>query len=73
MPGTEPARAATAAAEEVRGRLARGCATYESLLAAAATLLAAPDIARSTEDVLNPAVEAMTAYAHGLARAAEPG
>ena len=73
MPGTEPARAAVAAAGEVRARLARGCATYESLLAAAATLLAAPDIARSTEDVLNPAVEAMTAYAHGLARAADPG
>lgn len=70
MPGTEPARAASAAATEVCARLARGCATYESLLAAAATLLAAPDIARSTEDVLNPAVQAMTAYAHGLARAA---
>ena len=71
MPGTQPEAAATAAAVEVRDRLATGCGTYERLLAASATLLAAPDISRSTEEVLGPALQAMTAYAHGLQRASQ--
>lgn len=73
MPGTAAADAATAAAIDVRERLAQGCGTYERLLAASATLLAAPDMSRSTEDVLGPALQAMSAYAHGLKRAAESG
>jgi hypothetical protein len=55
----------------VRQRLADGCATYDRLLAAAAQLLSAPDITRSTSEVLSPAVDAMLAYAHGLERAAD--
>ena len=71
MPGTQAEAAATVAAVEVRDRLAAGCGTYERLLAASATMLAAPDIARSTDEVLGPALQAMTAYTHGLQRTAE--
>lgn len=71
MHGTQAAAAAAAAAEQIRSRLAAGCATYERLLAAAATLLAAPDPVRSTDEVLAPALEAMSAYASGLAASAE--
>lgn len=71
MPGTSVAAAAGSAAEEVRLRLDAGCATYERLLAASATLLAAPDVGRSTDEVLGPALEAMSAYSHGLARSAQ--
>lgn len=70
MPGTTAEEAATTAAIEVRSRLTTGCTTYEQLLAASATMLAAPDIARSTDEVLSPAVAALTAYTHGLQRAA---
>jgi hypothetical protein len=70
MAGTEAEGAATAAAIEVRERLATGCATYERLIAASATLLAAPDIDRSTDDILGPALAGLTAYSHGLKRAA---
>lgn len=70
MTGTPAEAAATSAAVEVRERLATGCATYERLIAASATMLAAPDIARGTDEVLAPAVEGLTAYAHGLKRAA---
>lgn len=71
LPGTTAAAAATAAAEQVRGRLADGIARYDHLLAAAAALLAAPDLTRSTAAVLGPAADALTAYAHGLATASE--
>lgn len=71
MPGTQAEAAATSAAVEVRDRLATGCGTYERLLAASATLLAAPDLDRTTDEVLGPALQAMTAYAHGLQRSAE--
>jgi len=70
MAGSEAEAAATTAAIEVRERLATGCTTYERLIAASATMLAAPDIARSTDEVLGPALEGLTAYAHGLQRAA---
>ena len=70
MAGTEAEAAATSAAVEVRERLTTGCATYERLIAASATMLAAPDIARGTDEVLAPALEGLTAYTHGLKRAA---
>lgn len=70
MAGTQAEAAATSAAVEVRERLATGCATYEQLIAASATMLAAPDIARSTDEVLAPALDGLTAYTHGLKRAA---
>lgn len=71
LPGTAAASTAAASAEVVRVRLADGCATYDELLAAAARLLAAPDSARSTKDVLEPAVNGMIAYAAGLQRLAD--
>jgi len=55
----------------IRQRLDEGCDTYDELLAAAARLLAAPDLSRPTADILNPAIDAMVAYAHGLQRAAD--
>jgi hypothetical protein len=72
MAGTQAEAAATSAAVEVRERLTTGCATYERLIAASATMLAAPDIARGTDEVLTPALEGLTAYTHGLKRAANP-
>jgi hypothetical protein len=70
MAGTQAEAAATSAAVEVRERLATGCATYERLIAASATMLAAPDVDRGTDEVLAPALEGLTAYTHGLKRAA---
>jgi hypothetical protein len=71
LPGTSAATQAEQSAAIVRQRLADGCATYDELLAAAARLLAAPDMTRSTAEVLTPAVDAMLAYAHGLQKAAD--
>lgn len=71
LPGTAAASSAASSAVIVRDRLVDGCATYDALLSAAAQLLAAPDLARSTADVLAPAVEAMLAYTHGLQRASD--
>ncbi len=71
LPGTSAARSAASSSELVRRRLDEGCDTYEELLAAAARLLASPDISRSTSEILGPAVNAMVAYAHGLQRASE--
>ena len=71
LPGSAAAAAASSAAEVVRVRLAQGCGMYDGLLAAAATLLASPDLDRRTSDVLAPAIDAMLAYAHGLQRAAD--
>jgi hypothetical protein len=71
LPGTSAAATAARSAEVVRQRLADGCATYDELLEAAARLLAAPDVSRSTAEVLTPAVDAMLAYAHGLQKAAD--
>lgn len=70
MSGTSPAEAATKSANELRDRLAAGCVAYDRLLAAAAELLAAPDIGRGVDEILTPALDAMTAYAHGLRRSA---
>lgn len=73
MPDTPAGQSARAAAQQVHERLTMGCNTYESLLAAAAGMLAAPDMSRSTQEILGPAVQALTAYAHGLQRAADSG
>jgi hypothetical protein len=70
MAGTEAEAAATSAAVEVRERLTMGCTTYERIIAASATMLAAPDVARGTDEVLTPALEGLAAYTHGLKRAA---
>ncbi len=70
LPGSEAAVAATDAAEQVRARLAQGVAVYDRLLAAASTMLASPDLGRSSIDVLGPAADALTAYAAGLRAAA---
>jgi hypothetical protein len=72
MPGTSAGDAARKAAEQVRERLSIGCSNYESLLTASAGLLSAPDLSRTTDEILAPAVQALTAYAHGLQRAANP-
>jgi ElaB/YqjD/DUF883 family membrane-anchored ribosome-binding protein len=72
LPGSEAATAAADAAEQVRARLAEGVAVYDRLLAAASTMLASPDLGRSSADVLGPAADALTAYAAGL-RAASNG
>ena len=71
LPGTSAARSAAESSAVVRTRLADGCSTYDDLLAAAARLWSAPDVTRSTSDVLGPAVNAMVAYAAGLQRAAD--
>ena len=66
LPDSEASRAATDAADLVRARLAEGVAVYDRLLAAASTMLASPDLGRSSLDVLGPAADALTAYAAGL-------
>lgn len=69
-----PSSAAGAAQESasvIIQRLARGCDSYDSLLQAAMRLLAAPDLSRTTDAILQPAVDALIAYAHGLNRAAQ--
>lgn len=71
LPGTAAAASATAAAQQVRARLADGISHYDRLLAAASTLLAAPDLGASTQAVLGPAADALTAYAHGLTTASD--
>jgi hypothetical protein len=70
LPGSQAATAAGASAELVRVRLAEGVDVYDRLLAAASTMLASPDLGRSSADVLGPASDALTAYADGL-RAAQ--
>jgi hypothetical protein len=66
LPGTEASTAATEAAYEVRDRLGAGVTVYDRLLAAASTMLASPDLGRSSAEVLGPATDALTAYAAGL-------
>jgi hypothetical protein len=55
----------------VSQQLDRGSAAYDILLAAAARLLAEPDIDRPVRDVLEPAASALIAYAHGLQAASK--
>lgn len=69
-----PSSAAGAAQQSalvIAQRLSQGCDTYDSLLHAAMRLMAAPDLSRTTDAILQPAVDALIAYAHGLSRAAE--
>jgi hypothetical protein len=66
LPDSQAAVAAADSAEQVRARLAEGVAVYDRLLAAASTMLASPDLGRSSLDVLGPASDALTAYAAGL-------
>ena len=66
MPGTSAAENAQQASRAVSQQLDRGSAAYDVLLAAAARLLAEPDIDRPVSDVLEPAASALIAYAHGL-------
>jgi hypothetical protein len=66
LPDSQAAIAAADSAEQVRARLAEGVAVYDRLLAAASTMLASPDLGRSSLDVLGPASDALTAYAAGL-------
>lgn len=71
MAGTGAGVAAETAAREVEARLARGVDAYEALLAASATLLGAPDLGRSADAVLLPAIEGMHAYSAGLTAASD--
>jgi hypothetical protein len=65
----EPAASADAAARTVAARLADGVTAYERLIAASASLLAAPDPGSSVEELIGPAVQGLTAYTLGLGRA----
>ena len=65
----EPAASADAAAHTVAARLAEGVTAYERLIAASASLLAAPDPGRSIADLVDPAIEGLTAYTLGLQQA----
>jgi hypothetical protein len=71
LPGSAAAQSAASAAREVADRLGHGVDAYERLLAAAAELLAAPDLSRSAEATVAPAIQGMHAYAHGLTRASD--
>ena len=66
LPGSEASIAAGFSAEEVRARLAIGVDRYDRLMAAAAAMLSAPDLGRSSDDVLGPAIDSLAAYAEGL-------
>lgn len=66
LPGTPAADVAHRSAEQVAAALADGVTHYDRLLSAAAAMLAAPDLSRSVDQVLGPAADALTAYAHGL-------
>ncbi|MEZ5184305.1 MAG: hypothetical protein R2720_01035 [Candidatus Nanopelagicales bacterium] len=70
MPGTQAATSAQHASVEVAARLRDGVQAYEGLVAAAAELIAAPDLNRSVVDVVQPAVLDVQAYTGGLRRAA---
>lgn len=66
MPGSSAAETAQTAARQVSQQLDRGSAAYDLLLAAAARLLAEPDLGQPASAVLEPASTALVAYAHGL-------
>ena len=71
MPGTTTAQTALASAQAVSEQLDRGSAAYDVLLAAAARLLAEPDIGQPAPAILEPASSALIAYAHGLRSASQ--
>ncbi len=66
MPGSRAAEAAVAAGAEVTRRLRTGADALEELIAAAARMLAAPDIGDGVTDVLAPAINSLQAFTHGL-------
>ncbi len=66
MPGSRAAEAAIAAGTEITGRLRAGADALEDLIAAAARMLAAPDIGDGVPDALAPAIDSLDAFAHGL-------
>lgn len=66
MPGSRAAQAAAAAGAEISGRLLHGAEALEDLIAAAARMLAAPDIGDGVPDVLSPAISSLDAFTHGL-------
>jgi hypothetical protein len=71
MPGTQAATSAQHASVEVAARLREGVEAYEGLVAAAAELIAAPDLNRSVVEVVGPAVLDVQAYTGGLRKAAD--
>jgi hypothetical protein len=71
MPGTTTAETALTSARAVSEQLDHGSAAYDVLLAAAARLLAEPDIGRPAPAILEPASSALIAYAHGLHSASQ--
>jgi hypothetical protein len=71
MPGTQAATSAHHASVEVAARLREGVEAYEGLVAAAAELIAAPDLNRSVVEVVGPAVLDVQAYTGGLRKAAD--
>jgi len=71
MPGTTTAQTAVTSAHAVSEQLDRGSAAYDVLLAAAARLLAEPDIGQPAPAILEPASTALIAYAHGLRSASQ--
>jgi hypothetical protein len=66
MPGSRAADAAIGAGTEITGRLRAGADALEDLIAAAARMLAAPDIGEGVPDALAPAIDSLDAFAHGL-------
>ena len=66
MPGSRAGDAAIAAGTEITGRLRAGADALEDLIAAAARMLAAPDIGDGVPDALAPAIDSLDAFAHGL-------
>lgn len=66
MPGSRAAQAAVASGGEVAARLRAGADALEDLIAAAARMLAAPDIADGVTDVLSPAIDSLEAFTAGL-------
>jgi hypothetical protein len=66
MPGSRAAEAAIAAGTEITARIHGGADALEDLIAAAARMLAAPDIGDGVPDALAPAINSLDAFAHGL-------
>lgn len=70
MAGTQAAVSAQRASVEVAARLREGVEAYEGLVAAAAELIAAPDLHQSVTGIVGPAVLDVQAYTDGLRKAA---
>lgn len=66
MPGSRAAEAAVTSGRAIIGRLREGADALEELIAAAARMLAAPDIGDGVPDALAPAIDSLDAFAYGL-------